>query len=107
MVGIELVKNRDSKTAYPAKDRIGQVVVMEARQRGVILRPLGNVVVLMPPLTISHAELKSLLHVTYESIVAATKESQPMPASRRSSTVYNGRTGASHHKKRKNIRSNI
>jgi adenosylmethionine-8-amino-7-oxononanoate aminotransferase len=73
MVGIELVKDRDSKTPYPAKDRIGHTVVLEARRRGVILRPLGNVVVLMPPLSISRAELKSLLDVTYESIDAATK----------------------------------
>jgi hypothetical protein len=95
MVGIELVKNRASKTPYLAHDRIGQAVVLEARRRGVILRPLGNVVVLMPPLTISRAELKSLLDITYESIASATKEPQPMPASRRSSSVYNGRTAAS------------
>jgi adenosylmethionine-8-amino-7-oxononanoate aminotransferase len=46
---------------------------MEARRRGVILRPLGNVIVLMPPLTISRGELSFLLDVTYESIAAATK----------------------------------
>ena len=95
MVGIELVKDRASKTAYSAKDRIGQAVVMEARRRGVILRPLGNVIVLMPPLSISRTELKSLLDVTYESIAAATKDLRPMPASRRASTVYNGRTSTS------------
>jgi adenosylmethionine-8-amino-7-oxononanoate aminotransferase len=73
MVGIELVKDRASKTPYAAQDRIGQIVVMEARRRGVILRPLGNVVVLMPPLSISKAELKFLLDVTFESVAAATK----------------------------------
>jgi adenosylmethionine---8-amino-7-oxononanoate aminotransferase len=72
MVGIELVKDRDSKTPYPPRDRIGHAVVLEARRRGVILRPLGNVVVLIPPLSISRAELKLLLDVTYESIAAAT-----------------------------------
>ena len=94
MAGIELVKDRGSKIPYPVQDRIGHVVVMEARRRGVILRPLGSVVVLMPPLSISHAELASLLDVTYESIATATKESQPRLASRRASTVYNGRTAA-------------
>jgi len=54
------------------KDRVGQTVALEARRRGVILRPLGNVVVLMPPLSISRAQLKLLLDVTYESIAAAT-----------------------------------
>ena len=73
MVGIELVKDRDSKTPYAAQDRIGHAVVMEARSRGVILRPLGNVVVLMPPLTISRAELKLLLDVAFESTATATK----------------------------------
>ena len=101
MVGIELVNDRDSKTLYKAKDRIGHTVVLEARRRGVILRPLGNVVVLMPPLSISRAELKSLLDITYESIETATEELELAPASRRSSSVYNGRTAASLHKKRK------
>jgi len=95
MVGIELVKDRGSKVPYPAQDRIGQAVVMEARRRGVILRPLGSVIVLMPPLAISRAELKSLLDVTFESIATATKELEATPASRRVSTVYNGRTNAS------------
>ena len=106
MVGIELVKDRDSKTPYPAKDRIGHAVVLEARRRGVILRPLGNVVVLMPPLSISRAELRSLLDVTYGSIETATQELERAAASRRSSSVYNGRTAASLQKQRKNIGSN-
>jgi adenosylmethionine-8-amino-7-oxononanoate aminotransferase len=106
MVGIELVKDRASKTPYLAHDRIGHAVVLEARRRGVILRPLGNVVVLMPPLSISRAELKSLLDVTYGSIEIATQELERAPASRRSSSVYNGRTAASLRKNRKNIRSN-
>jgi adenosylmethionine-8-amino-7-oxononanoate aminotransferase len=105
MVGIELVEDRDSKTPYPAKDRIGHAVVLEARRRGVILRPLGNVVVLMPPLSISRAELKSLLDVTFGSIETATQELEGAPASRRSSSVYNGRTVASLQKQRKNIGS--
>jgi adenosylmethionine-8-amino-7-oxononanoate aminotransferase len=95
MVGIELVKDRDSKIPYPAKDRIGHAVVLEARRRGVILRPLGNVVVLMPPLSISPAELEVLLDITYRSIATATKELETAPPSRRLSTVYNGRTVAS------------
>ena len=73
MVGIELVKDGGSKLPYPARDRIGHAVGMEARRRGVLLRPLGNVVVLMPPLSISLAELKVLLDVTHASVDAATK----------------------------------
>jgi adenosylmethionine-8-amino-7-oxononanoate aminotransferase len=91
MAGIELVKDRDSKTPYQAKDRIGQAVVMEARQRGVILRPLGNVIVVVPPLSISRPQLTVLLAVTYASIAAATQALEATPTSRTAATVYNGR----------------
>ena len=44
------------------------------RERGVILRPLGNVIVLMPPLSISIEELDKLLKVTYWAIKEVTGE---------------------------------
>jgi adenosylmethionine-8-amino-7-oxononanoate aminotransferase len=72
MVGIELVTDRDARTPYPAAARIGQGVARAARARGVILRPLGNVIVLMPPLAITDDELERLLDVTRDSIVEAT-----------------------------------
>ena len=48
-------------------------MVRAARTRGVILRPLGNVVVLMPPLAITDDELEVLLDVTRDAIVEATR----------------------------------
>src|SRR5439155_105570 len=57
MVGIELVRERASRAPYPAAARIGQRVARAARARGVVLRPLGNTIVLMPPLAIAAAEL--------------------------------------------------
>ena len=51
--------------------RMGHRVTLEARERGVIIRPLGDVVVLMPPLAISKADLRRLVEITAESIVAA------------------------------------
>ena len=72
MVGIELVKNKKTKKAYPPKERIGHKVIIEARKRGVVIRPLGDVVVLMPPLAIDEATLKKLIDVTYESIKVVT-----------------------------------
>ena len=65
MVGIELA-------GYPAKLRMGHRVILEARKRGAILRPLGDVIVLMPPLSIKQDELKRLLEITYQSIKAAS-----------------------------------
>ena len=73
MVGIELVKNRKTKKPYAPKDKIGQKVTQEARRRGVIIRPLGDVIVLMPPLAIEEQTLKRLIDVTYESIKLVTK----------------------------------
>jgi adenosylmethionine---8-amino-7-oxononanoate aminotransferase len=74
MAGIELVQDRATKKPFPDARRIGHQVILEARRRGVILRPLRDVIVLMPPLSISREELKVLLNVTYESIKAATVE---------------------------------
>jgi adenosylmethionine---8-amino-7-oxononanoate aminotransferase len=73
MVGIELVRSRKTKKLYAPKDKTGQKVTLEARRRGVIIRPLGDVIVLMPPLAIEEPTLKKLLDVTYESIKLATK----------------------------------
>ena len=72
MVGIELVADRATRTPFPAAARMGQRVVRAARTRGVVLRPLGNVVVLMPPLAIAPADLDLLLEVTCDAIREAT-----------------------------------
>jgi len=72
MVGIELVKSRKTKRLYPPEEKIGQKVIWEARKRGVIIRPLGDVIVLMPPLAIDEATLQELVNVTYESIKVVT-----------------------------------
>ena len=74
MVGIELVEDRDSKKPYPLQNKIGQRVILEARRRGVIIRPLGDVIVLMPPLSISARELEKLTDVVYESIQFVTEK---------------------------------
>ena len=51
--------------------RLGHRVTLEARQRGAIVRPLGDTVVLMPPLAISKAELRRLVAIVSKSIAAA------------------------------------
>ena len=76
MVGIELVADRKTKEPYPVKNRMGHQVIIEARKRGLIIRPLSDVVVLMPPLAVSIDELDRLCDITYESIwVACSKVS--------------------------------
>jgi adenosylmethionine-8-amino-7-oxononanoate aminotransferase len=73
MTGIELVHSRATKEEYSYGDRIGHRVCLAARRRGIILRPLGNVVVLMPPLSLSVEEARWLGEVVYESIREATR----------------------------------
>ncbi|MCG0278868.1 MAG: adenosylmethionine--8-amino-7-oxononanoate transaminase [Thermanaeromonas sp.] len=72
MVGIELVVDKDTKEPYAMKEQIGHRVILEARRRGLILRPLGNVIVLMPVLSMSNEELNRVLEITYESIAVVT-----------------------------------
>jgi adenosylmethionine-8-amino-7-oxononanoate aminotransferase len=75
MVGVELMVDPASGEPYPLADRIGWRVIVAARRRGAVLRPLGNVIVLMPPLNIADDELEALLAITYDSIVEVTGSS--------------------------------
>jgi adenosylmethionine-8-amino-7-oxononanoate aminotransferase len=70
MVGIELVADKETKTPFSPEEQIGVKVIMEARKRGVIIRPLGDVIIIMPPLSITEGELEELLEVIYQSIEA-------------------------------------
>jgi adenosylmethionine---8-amino-7-oxononanoate aminotransferase len=72
MVGIELVADKATKEEYLYKDKIGIKVIEEARKRGLIIRPLGNVIVLMPPLSMTRDELNEMLSITYHSIRTVT-----------------------------------
>ena len=72
MVGIELDEQ-------PLEVRMGHRVTLEARRRGAIIRPLGDVVVLMPPLAISEGDLRRLVAMTGEAIEAATADER-LPA---------------------------
>ncbi len=61
MAGIEIVASRETKESYPPENRIGRRVVRKAREKNVILRPLGDVVVLMPPLSSTAEEIAHLV----------------------------------------------
>lgn len=68
MAGIELVKDKTTKEPYPWEEKMGWRVCCYAREKGVVIRPLGNVVVIMPPLSISLDNLEQLLKVIREGI---------------------------------------
>lgn len=73
MVGIELVKNKETKEPYLLEEKIGSRVVQEARKHGLIIRPLGSVIVLMPPLSISMREMNRLIEIVYRAIKTVTE----------------------------------
>ncbi len=52
IAGVELVRDRTTKERFPAERRIGADVCRRMREQGVLVRPLGDVIVLMPPLAI-------------------------------------------------------
>lgn len=74
MIGVELVKDRATKEEYAYGERIGHRVCQAMRRRGVILRPLGGVVVLMPPLSLTLDEADYLVASLAEAIVEVTGE---------------------------------
>jgi adenosylmethionine-8-amino-7-oxononanoate aminotransferase len=76
MVGIQL-------DGFPEESRAGHQVTLAARRRGAIIRPLGDTVVLMPPLAISTDELRRLIDITGESIAEVSADA----ASRQEPTV--------------------
>ena len=70
MVGIELVKDSSTKEAFDSSDLVGNKVCHQAVERGVWVRPLSDVVILMPPLVASETELDLLADTVIESIEA-------------------------------------
>ncbi len=73
MIGIELVHEKTTRQHYAPELRMGHKVILEARKRSVLIRPLGDVIILMPPLTITGQELSALLNVVHDSIRAVTE----------------------------------
>jgi len=59
--GIELVADRAGRTSYPPAERRGMRVCRAARARGVFLRPLGDTIICMPPLSITDSEITHLV----------------------------------------------
>jgi adenosylmethionine-8-amino-7-oxononanoate aminotransferase len=72
MAGLELVADKDTREPFPPARRLGHRVILAARQLGAILRPLGDVIVLMPPLCITSEELDALCDLTAAAINRGT-----------------------------------
>jgi len=76
MAAIELVEDKKTRKPYLLEARIGHKVVMETRSRGLLLRPIGNVIVLMPPLSTSLPELRRMVEILRDAITTVTPITQ-------------------------------
>ncbi|VAX18981.1 Adenosylmethionine-8-amino-7-oxononanoate aminotransferase [hydrothermal vent metagenome] len=73
IAGVELVKNRETKEEYPWEERVGVKASMEAKARGLIVRPLGNVMVLYPAPSATLRQIRKMTDILYDSIVSVTR----------------------------------
>jgi len=74
IVAIELVKNKHTREPYPWQERRGLKVYQYALSKGVLLRPLGNVIYFMPPYIITEEELLLIAKVAFDGIQWALKD---------------------------------
>lgn len=74
IAAVELVKNRETKEPFDYKSRIGYQIYLEGLSRGVLMRPLGNVIYFIPPLVISIDEIKIMIDTAYDCINAVIQK---------------------------------
>lgn len=68
IAAVELVADRESRKRFPEKKQTGARVCLAARNRGLLIRPLGDIIVIFPPLCISTENLDRMTDIIYESI---------------------------------------
>ena len=73
ILAIEMVKDKTDKMPYPWQERRGLKVYQHALEQGVLLRPLGDVIYMMPPYVITPEEIETVVNVAREGIDLATK----------------------------------
>jgi adenosylmethionine-8-amino-7-oxononanoate aminotransferase len=66
LAGVELVADKSARRPYPSSLLVGARVCARARTRGLLIRPLGDVLVIMPPLAVRRDELDEMLDVMLE-----------------------------------------
>jgi lysine---8-amino-7-oxononanoate aminotransferase len=74
MCGIELVSYKETKEAFPFKERVGYRTTLKMRELGMLTRPLGDVVVFMPPHASTKEELKAMVSIMKQAIIDVTNE---------------------------------
>jgi lysine--8-amino-7-oxononanoate aminotransferase len=68
MAGIELVADKHTKEPFPWESRTGYEVTLKMRELGMLSRPMGDVIVFMPPLASSESELLEMIAIMKKAI---------------------------------------
>lgn len=72
MRGLEIVKDKKTKKTFPVKDRVGYKICLKAREKGLFIRPLGDTITFVPPLTITEKEIIKYTKIIRDSITEVT-----------------------------------
>jgi len=78
---IELVANRETKEPLPSEERIGYQIYKRALAKGLLIRPLGNILYFMPPYIISDDEMSFMIDTTKETIMQFFEEREGVSCS--------------------------
>ncbi len=73
ILAIELVQDKQSRKPFPWQERRGRKVYLHALKKGVLLRPLGDVIYFMPPYVITEEQIHHMTNVAWEGIQLATQ----------------------------------
>ncbi|RLQ97433.1 adenosylmethionine--8-amino-7-oxononanoate transaminase [Falsibacillus albus] len=74
MCGIELVRDNITNEPFPWKERVGYRSTLKMRELGMLTRPLGDIIVFMPPLASTEEELKQMISIMKQAIEETCKE---------------------------------
>jgi adenosylmethionine-8-amino-7-oxononanoate aminotransferase len=74
MIGIEFVKNKATREEFPPEAMVGMLVARQAQKRGLIARPLGNILILSPTLVMDEPMILGIADTLRESILAVSKD---------------------------------
>ena len=72
IAAIELVEDKKTRKPYPLETRMGHRVTQEVRRHGLLLRPLGHIIVLLPPLSTDALTLARMVAILHRAIATVT-----------------------------------
>ncbi|WP_027623361.1 adenosylmethionine--8-amino-7-oxononanoate transaminase [Clostridium lundense] len=68
ITAIELIKNKETKETFPWEERVGYEIYKIALEKGLLLRPIGNVLYFLPPYVINKHDIEFMINTCFESI---------------------------------------